>query len=344
MPGKPVLARIISEDADRICARLDQSAVAGKRVLITGSSGLIGIYFLASLRRLINRGAGCKVTLVVFSAPDALFSELAAHPDIEVVRGDIADPLFCRTLPISDLIIHSAGYGQPGRFMSDPVKTIALNAIGTVELINRLTPDGKFLFTSSAEVYTGLVDGPFHESRIGTTNTDHPRACYIEGKRVGEAICHAWRQRGVAAKSARIALTYGPGTKPHDRRVLNMFIEKGLSGTIDMVDGGEALRTFIYVTDTVEALWNILLSGRDGVYNVGGQEEVSIFDLAETTGRLMNASVTRGATDGVAGAPAVVRLDMSRYEAEFGKQELVPLQAGLARTIEWQRALYAQDN
>lgn len=339
-----LLARMISDDADRVCGRLDLGAVAGKRVLITGSSGLIGIYFLASLRRLIDRAMGCKVTLVVFSTPDAVFSELASHPDIDVIRGDIADPLFCRTLPVSDLIIHSAGYGQPGRFMSDPVKTIALNTTGTMELINRLAPDGKFLFTSSAEVYTGLVDGPFHESRIGTTNTDHARACYIEGKRVGEAICHAHRQSGVSAKSARIALTYGPGTRPHDRRVLNMFIEKGLSGTIDMVDGGEALRTFIYVTDTVEALWNILLYGRDGLYNVGGQEEVSVLTLAETTGRLMNATVTRGATDGVAGAPALVRLDMSRYEAEFGKLQLVPLQAGLARTIEWQRALYAQDN
>ncbi len=223
----------------------------------------------------------------------------------------------------------------------NPATTLALNTIGTAELLERLAPDGRFLFASSAEVYTGLNLPLLRETDIGRTNTDHPRACYIEGKRTGEALCFAYRGRGVAAKAARIALTYGPGTKPHDRRVLNMFIEKALSGQIDLMDSGAALRTLMYIANTVEALWNILMFGRHTVYNVGGDAEVSILDLAREIGRKMNVPVLMPDTEaGVAGAPQSVRLDMSRYRDEFGLQTLLPLQEGLERTIAWQRVLY----
>lgn len=341
MTGTTLLTRIITEDAGELRDRLDCGGLDRSRFLITGSSGLIGIYFLALLRSIIDRTSGMTVTLVVLSNPTSMFRKLADHPRIEIRQGDVGDPMFCRSLPQADVIVHSAGYGQPGLFMANPAATLALNTAGTIELLGRLAPGGRFLFTSSAEVYTGLDRLLLRETDIGTTNTDHPRACYIEGKRAGEALCVAYRERGVAAKAARIALTYGPGTKPHDRRVLNMFIEKGLSGRIDLMDSGAALRTLIYIADTVEALWNILMAGRHTVYNVGGEVEVSILDLAQEIGQQMGVPVRAPDADkGIAGAPQSVRLDMSRYRDEFGQQALRPLTDGLARTIAWQRALY----
>lgn len=341
MTGTSLLSRIILSDIEELRARLDCGGLKRSRFLVTGSSGLIGIYFLALLRGLLDRSEGTTVTLVVLSNPTPMFLELADHPRIDIRQGDVGDPLFCRSLPQADFIVHSAGYGQPGLFMANPATTLALNTIGTAELFGRLAPNGRFLFASSAEVYTGLDLPLLRETDIGTTNTDHPRACYIEGKRTGEALCFAYRKRGVAAKAARIALTYGPGTKPHDRRVLNMFIEKALSGRIDLMDSGAALRTLIYIADTVEALWNILMFGRHTVYNVGGEAEISILDLAREIGLQMNVPVRAPEADeGVAGAPQSVRLDMSRYRDEFGPQALLPLNEGLARTIAWQRALY----
>ena len=108
----------------------------------------------------------------------------------------------------------------------------------------------------------------------------HPRACYIEAKRCGEAICNAFRQQGVKAASARLALAYGPGTREGDKRVLNSFIERGLKGAITMLDRGEAKRTYCYVSDAVELMWKILLHGREPVYNVGGTSKTTIGELA----------------------------------------------------------------
>ena len=41
------------------------------------------------------------------------------------------------------------------------------------------------------------------------------------------------------------------------------------------------------------------------------------------------------------GGAKVVKLDLTRYEEEFGKPDYISLDEGLKRTIEYQRKLYA---
>lgn len=195
---------------------------------------------------------------------------------------------------------------------------------------------------STSEVYSGLPNPPYHENQIGTTNTTHPRSCYIEGKRCGEAICNAYRAQGVAAQSARLSLAYGPGTKSTDKRVINNFIFKALNGKIDLLDHGEAKRTYCYISDAVEILWHILLKGKEPIYNVGGNSKITIADLAKKIAAYTGAVVEfpQSLNSAMAGAPEDVSLDMSLVEKEFGKRDYVSLDEGLQRTIAWQRALY----
>jgi nucleoside-diphosphate-sugar epimerase len=208
--------------------------------------------------------------------------------------------------------------------------------------MEKLFPKGKFLFISTSELYSGISNPPFSEAQIGSTNTTHPRACYIEGKRCGEAIINAFRDQGVNAKSARLALAYGPGTRPNDMRVLNSFIQKALNGKITLMDKGEARRTYCYVEDAVEILWNILLHGKDPIYNVGGTSRVTIRELAEMIGALVHVTVEYPETSHtLKDAPEDVCLNMSKVENEFRKTTYTPLSEGLSRTIRWQQALYS---
>ena len=259
-----------------------------------------------------------------------------------MLRGNLIDPGFRKSIPEVDCVIHAAAYAQPALFIADPVETLALGTEVTLDLLRRTSPGGSFLFLSSSEVYSGLTDPPFREDQIGTTTPAHPRACYIESKRGGEAACHAFATRGIAAKVARVSLAYGPGTRPGDQRVLNMFIEAALTrGEIAMRDPGRARRTYAYVSDVVEMLWSVLLRGRESVYNVGGNATTTIADLAQAIGAVTKARVVLPEEDaGVAGAPDHVQLDLTRTREEFGKRDYVTLEEGLARTIDWQRMLY----
>lgn len=337
------LAEIIEQDAAAVCSAVDLSPLDGSSVLLTGASGLLGLHLLAVLRlRARQTGRPIHVTAIARSTPPAPFGDFFAGPNIRFARMDLADSEALIGLPRHEHIIHAAGYGQPHRFLSDPVKTIRLNTVATLALIEKLAAGGKFLFMSSSEVYSGAQRTPHREADIGTTGPDHVRACYIEGKRCGEAICHGFRAQGRAIKAARLALAYGPGTRIDDQRVLNTLIRRALlEGRVSLLDQGHARRTYGYISDVVETLFSILLYGREAVYNVGGQSATSIAELARTIADIVGVPLTVPAQDqGLPGAPSDVALDLSLAAAEFGKRDFVPLRTGLERTVDAYRALY----
>jgi nucleoside-diphosphate-sugar epimerase len=243
----------------------------------------------------------------------------------------------------ADVVIHAAGYAQPLRFVNAPATTIRLNTEVTHNLLQRLAPGGRFLFLSSSEVYSGNTKQVVTEDDIGTTTPYHPRAFYIEGKRCGEAICNAYRNAGVRAVSARLGATYGPGTRKHDKRVINSLIEQALTtGKIEREFPGHDARSYCYSRDAIKMLWQILLHGKAPVYNVGGVERASVATLAGDIGNITNAVVfpTPKVGSELAGSAKNPILSVSRIDEEFGDLDYLSLSGGLRRTIEWQKGLY----
>lgn len=338
------LADYIIKDAETIADKVDFGEIRGSTMLITGASGLVGHYLIAAICAAAKKGnAPKKIYLAVKNDLPVYFKEMLGKLPYEILKGDITNQEFLNSLPKAKFIIHAAGYGQPGKFMGNPATTLKLNTVATFATIEKLETGGKYLFISTSEVYSGLQKPPYKETQIGTTNTDHPRSCYIEGKRCGEAIVNAYRANGIAAKSARLALAYGPGTRKDDARVLNNFIQKALTlRKIELMDSGVSPRTYLYVTDAVEILFNILFNGSEGLYNVGGNSKTTIAKLAKLVGKNTNTPVIipKDKNSGMLGAPTDVSLDMTKVAKEFGKKDFVGLNEGLKRTIDWQSKLY----
>lgn len=286
-----------------------------RKALILGNTGLIG----SSMGALLSKNFDCY--------------GWGRHDDTEKLIGEY------------DYIVHAAGYAQPAKFMSDPLETIRLNTSVVLDIVNNMKPEARFLYLSTSEVYSGSSKILHREEDIGTTRPTNARACYIESKRCGEAIVHAARNRNKFAIIARVSLVYGPGTKLDDKRVLNEFVMQSLKGDqILLKDGGSARRTYCYLSDATEMLVNILLKGRQDVYNVGGVGEISVYGLARKIAELTGTSikVPRNSGQAIEGAPAHVSLDLNRYYREFGAKTFVPLDEGLKHTIEWYRGLMGQ--
>lgn len=329
---------LLEEDGRRSLQGVPVEKLAGKTILVTGASGLIGTHFLYGLLHCQKHlGLQMDVVGVVRSGVPEHLKPLREY--VYFLPGDLTVARFLEILPRANIIIHAAGYGQPALFMANAQATLKLNTVATFALLDKLLPGGQFLYLSSAEVYSGLAHMPFSEDQIGTTNTTHPRSCYIEAKRCGEAICNAYRAKGIAAKSARQCIAYGPGTRAGDKRVLSVFIRKALeTGAIHLLDQGEAKRTYGYIADAVYMLWRILLEGKDAIYNVGGISYVTILELAQLIGKQLGVSVHTSVTDGgMVGAPSDVRLNLNKFTSEFGPVTFMGLDEGVARTIEWWR-------
>ena len=123
-----------------------------------------------------------------------------------------------------------------------------------------------------------------------------------------------------------------------DKRVLQEFIFKAIKDKkINMLDAGETLRNYLYITDAVEIILNILFLGTETVYNVGNdQETVSIHGLAEKIGKIIGVPVNKGEKT-LKSAPKSVYLSMEKYKKDLNIKEfkLTSLDEGLKQTIRW---------
>ena len=341
MKKSNILIKLLDLDARYVNNHINLKSLEGLDVTITGATGLVGFNIICALNYYNNNFAQKPINInaLSYSKPREIIKKVFKKNDVNSIVGDLSDCIFVEGLPKSECIIHSAGYGQPGKFLNDKLKTVSINTSATISLSRKLKKGGKFLFLSSSEIYSGCSSGENIESDIGTTSPDHPRSSYIEGKRSGEAIVNILRGRGVSAVSARLALAYGPGVRPNDERVLNQFIHKGLKGSIDLLDKGLSMRTYGYIADIVIMLLNILTKNNYSTYNVGGKSIISIKDLATKIGQQMkvDVKVPNISKSSIKGAPEFVGLNLSRIEKEFGIEKYVGIDQGLENTIQWIR-------
>ena len=335
------MSKLISEESKKISDVIDFTSLKDKSVLITGAAGIVGVFLVSSLKH-VQESLNIKIYAWTNNAlPDYL---KPVFEGTTIITGDITDTENFNNLPQFDCIIHAAGYGQPLKFVRNKIKTIQINTDSTIKLFNHLNPGGSFLFISSSEVYNGLETASITENLMGNTNTDHSRSCYIEGKKCGESICYAFSQDGFNVKIARLSLAYGPGTRLEDERVINTFIKKGISDDmINLLDAGSAIRTYCYITDAVEMLWNIILHGKNNIYNVGGISVTSILDLARIIAQLLNKPIqTPNINTPLDGNPKIVNTSCERYIREFDKKGFITLSEGIEKTIGWYNLLFTK--
>lgn len=336
---------IIKEECVNLTKQLDFSSFKDKKILITGASGMVGVYLIGCLKE-VRVKYNIKIFCWVNSHIDEIFNEL--YEDCFIIKGDITDKkVFDSIFSIGkfDFIVHAAGYAQPNKFLENKIKTIQLNTNSTINLFEILSLNGTFVFISTSELYSGLNFENIKEDQIGSSSPSHSRSCYIEGKRCGEAICNAYRERGYNVKIVRLSLAYGPGTKANDQRVLNSLFQKALEKKeINLLDSGSSIRTYGYISDICEMIWNITISGKHNVYNVAGNSITTIKELAYKIGSLTDSKVKVPNDDsgGLAGNPMLVNISLERYIAEFHKNEFVSLEDGLRRTLLWQKNLYSR--
>jgi UDP-glucuronate decarboxylase len=333
--------KIIFEECNEIYNKKKFSFLKGKKILITGATGLIGQYLIGFFLQSINSSNKPKKIFLISKSNLPKYLNFLKkikyfkHKKINLSSDKILD------IGKFDYIVHGATYAQPLKFTKNDIETITLNTTITNQLIKKLVKNGKFLFISSSELYSGLKKSKLNEEDIGNTNPSHMRACYIESKRCGEAIVNSYRRRNINAKSARLCLAFGPGVKKDDQRVLNEFIKKGLiQKKIVINGGGKNIRAYIYISDAIKMLLNILFFGKKNVYNVGGSEKISILKLAKIVAEELNVPFKYKENKNTNhDAPNYVQIDINKYKNEFKKINFIKFKKGLQKTIGWYKQI-----
>jgi dTDP-glucose 4,6-dehydratase/UDP-glucuronate decarboxylase len=332
--------KIIYHDVKGILNDVNLKDLAGKTILITGASGMLGTYILSCLKVFNDQhNAGIMIIAVIHRDLPRHLVWAAECDFINIISGDLTDIDFCRNLPYSDIVFHLACYAQPSKYIHDMSRTIKLNTLTTLALLEKMKPGGKFLFFSSLAVYVGC-NGVMDESAdvYKVKKEDDPRECYYRGKKAGEYICETYSlMAGKDIKSIRIGVSYGPGTRVDDDKALSDFINKAQDGRIELRDKGVDLQHYCYVADMIKMVFLAFFFGKERLYNIGNPDRVSIMEVAQTVGNIMSVEVA--VPPNANEIQISSHVDVSRFIKEFPDMKFISLGEGIKRTVEWKRLI-----
>jgi dTDP-glucose 4,6-dehydratase len=307
--------------------------------IVTGGAGFLGSHLC---ERLLAEGHRVVAVDNLITGNRANLVKLEGRPDFRFILHDITKPLEIEE-PI-DNVLHFASPASPIDYLELPIQTLKVGSLGTHNSLGLAKAKrASFLLASTSEVYGDPLTHPQPESYWGNVNPVGPRGVYDEAKRFAEAMTMAYhRYHGLDTRIVRIFNTYGPRMRPNDGRVVPAFIQQALRGEPLTVfgDGGQT-RSFCYVDDLVDGIYRLLVSGIHDPVNIGNPHEMTIRQFAD---RILHLT---GSASPVAYRPLPVddpktrQPDITQARGRLGWEPRVPLDEGLAKTIEYFRALIA---
>lgn len=307
----------------------------GKRIAITGATGLLGSSMVKCLLALDKAyGLGLHVLAIVRNADKAraMFGD-----DIELTTHDFQD-MQALTVPDGvDTIVHFASPTASKYFVSNPVETMMAGFQGTKQVLDAAAKAGSsVVYVSSLEVYGSVYNDskPVDEDCQGYINPMEPRSSYPMAKRAAECLCKSYAaEYGLPVYVARLAQTFGAGVTKDDNRVFAQFARSAISHQdIVLHTTGKLSRCYCYTTDAIEGLLYIMLRGKDGeAYNVANEDTyISIADMAALVCDSFGCGIKTVVQlqDGMGYSPVTrLRLDTSKlrslgWQPHYGLKEM----------------------
>lgn len=253
------------------------------KALITGSEGFVGRYLRTELV-----SAGYEVTGIDLQETEGtLRADLLDAIETEKIIGEIGP----------DVIFHLAGQADVGRSWQIPQKTVELNqiaAINLLEAIRKSCPEASALLVGSSDQYGNLREAGVS---VSEDTPMHPMNPYAISKVAQEQLGRAY----ASAYGMKICMTRSFNHGGAGQRTGFMIpdfaqgivrVEQGEEETM-LVGNLVSRRDFTHVKDIVRAYRLIAEKGRAGeVYNVGSGRTYSAGEVLERMIAMATCSVS----------------------------------------------------
>lgn len=310
---------------------------------MTGGRGFVGAWLCAALHE-----GGVEVTSFDRRGPHERPSTLAMLSLAGAVAeeaGDLRDvELLGRVISRRrvDTVFHLAAETIVGTVQADPSAGFETNVRGTWTLLEACRSAGieRVVFASSDKAYGAHDQLPYREEFAL-----RPTAPYEASKAAADLIARSyWPAYGLPVAVTRFANIYGGGDLNFSRLVPEAVCA-ALDGRSPVLrSDGSPVRDLLYVADAVAAYLAIAErldrdSVRGEAFNAGGERPYSVLEIVSAITRIAGTDVepeVRG-TGNPAGEIDRQFVDASKLRDRCGWSPRVPLEDGIARTIEWYR-------
>lgn len=253
--------------------------------LITGGAGFIGSHLAEYL---LSLGEEVIIWDDLSTGRMHNLRRCLGRPGFQYIIGDFTeDPQFERVVARVDVVYHLAAAVGVQLIVSDPVRTIETNIVGSEVALRSAAKFGRRIFlASTSEVYGKGVKVPFSEDDdVLYGPTTKRRWNYAISKAVDEFLLLAYHEsHALPGVVGRLFNTVGPRQVPFYGMVIPRFMDQAMSGADMTVYGdGSQSRCFGHVLDVVPAIHKLVHcdDALGQVVNLGADQEVTILELAK---------------------------------------------------------------
>ncbi len=305
------------------------------KVLVTGGAGFIGSNLVDEL---IRQGARVNVIDDFTTGFRENLDEIEG--DFEFIEGDINDDdAVAKAVEGVEIVFHQAALPSVPRSVEDPLETHRVCVNGTVNMLIKSREAGvkRFIYAASSSAYGDQPVLP----KIETMRPD-PLSPYAAAKLTGELYCRAFNNvYGLETISLRYFNVFGPRQNPASMYsgVISRFIDSLMTGSTPVIFGdGEQSRDFTYIANVVNANINAAQTtkGLGETINAANGDRTTLNELLEVLKKITekpdaNAEFQAARNGDVKDSQA----DNRRAVECVGYKQLVGLEEGLRRTIDW---------
>ncbi|MBF0383963.1 MAG: NAD-dependent epimerase/dehydratase family protein [Magnetococcales bacterium] len=271
----------------------------------------------------------------------AKFPEFNDDPMISFVTGDVRNFIYPKGS--FSHVIHGAVETRKGGSPS-AVALLDVLSNGTQRVLEFAGQSGvkKFLFLSSGAVYGAIPDGSKGVCEDESSNIlpEDINATLGVGKLAGEHLCAQFsRLHDMEIKIARCFTFVGPFMPMHGKLAIGNFIADCVEQKDILLNSdGTAIRSYMYVTDLMVWLWQILNGYKSTKpLNVGSQKTISIKELAELTVKTLapQKNIAVKCKETKSGFRSTYVPSVKRANEQLGLVDSSNLEEAILKTASW---------
>lgn len=324
-----------------------------KTILMTGGAGFIGANFAEYYASRHPTHRLIDLDVLTYAAHQAAWEAQARTKNILPVEGDIRNAELVRYLFRAynvTGVIHFAAESHVDNSISDPLRFVSTNVMGTGTLLNEALhywqennclETSRFHHISTDEVYGSLGEEGF----FAETTPYAPNSPYSSSKAASDHLVRAYAHTyGMNVTISNCSNNYGPWQ--HEEKLIPTVIRKALAHEpIPVYGNGRNVRDWLWVGDHCSAIELIFSKGKAGEsYNVGGHNEKSNLEIVGTICHLLGEmkpwpghryEELISFVQDRPGHDFRYAIDPTKICTELGWKAQTSFEAGLRNTLNW---------
>jgi nucleoside-diphosphate-sugar epimerase len=304
------------------------------RCAVTGAAGFIGSHLCERLLEEGHEVRGIDAFIPYYSPAIKEKNLVGArvYPRFHFHRLDLRHDSLDAVLVDVDVVYHLAATPGLSKSWTDFDGYWTCNVQGTqrlLEVFRRCGAPRRIVYASTSSVYGRFAEGDEKQPI-------HPISPYGVTKLAGEHLCRSYAEAfGLPIVILRYFSVYGPRQRP-DMGYHKFIRAMQRNEPVNVCGDGEQIRGNTYVTDCVAATEAAAEAVPGEVYNVGGGEAASVWDVLQRLEKLSGKKAKVRREPARPGDQRNTRADTSKITADLGWRPTTPLDEGLALQWEWQ--------